>query len=267
MNENTNNQEHEITRVVEPEVIKMGVVSRVLNIFISPVELMHNIKAYPVFLVPFLLSVVIALAGIGPSRHVTEMMNEEIAFISIERFGFDMTMTQTFDEYGDFPVEEMVSTVEIVMVVAMAFINPLLISFFGTLGVFILSKILRGRATFGQTFSMYMHLYVILALGAVVSMFLMSMTGSIVDMTSLAAIVMPGGRIDDIVFNILSAIAVFPIWSTVLLFFGVKVINEFSTAKSAIIACISYAVSILISAGTVMVTFMFMEMGANAMQM
>ena len=264
MNENQTEhqpeQHEELTRMVEPEVIKMGAVQRVISIFAAPGELMHNIKAYPVILVPFLLSVVLGLIAIAPNLQVTEMTTQEMSHISIERYGVDLFAELTMaDEYGETAMDAMGAFTIITLVVS-AILGPLLMSFFATLGIFILSKIFRGRAKFMQLFSVYMHAYVIVALGTIVSASIMAATGSISEMTSLAPFIMPEGNIATPAYIVLMSIAIFPVWATVVIFFGVKIVNEFSALKAAIITVIYYATFVAINVVILMITWWSMDM-------
>jgi len=255
MENNQNMQHEELTRMVEPEVVKMSAVQRIISIFAAPGELMRNIKVYPVILVPFLVSVVIGLIAIIPTLPATEMVNQELSHISIERYGVDLLDFTAADEYGDLELGATMDAIQLVSLVAMAFVLPLLVSFIGTLIIFILSKILRGKATFGRLFSMCMHIYVISAVGSVVVAVLMVLTGSIVDVTSLAAIVMPQGRLDMVSYNALAAIALFPIWAAILEFIGVKILNEFSNVKAGIVIAIGFAIYVAIHVVLAMLTW------------
>ena len=262
MNENEQQTAHEeLTRMVEPEVIKMGVVQRAISIFAAPEALMRNVKAYPVILVPFLLSVIIGFIAFIPSQAVQDITTQEMSIISIERYGVDLfNFSALADEYGDIDTGNVLDVLTMVTAGASIIIMPFLISFIAALVLFILSKIARGQSRFGQLFSMYMHVYVIMALGGLAVSFLISMTGRFLDVTSLAAVVMPNGRIDMFSFNLLSGISVFNIWATVITFIGLKIINEFSAIKAGVIAVIALLLSISITAAIMTSTWWLMDM-------
>lgn len=244
-------QQEELYRVVEPEVIKMTATQRIAALFTAPTELMKNVKAYPVVLVPFLIVFVLGIISIFPMMPVTDMINEEMANILMERFPeAAVHLTPAGDYYGDFVVPEaFINAVMIVSFAVNAALTPLFTVFITTLGILIISKIMRGKATFVQTFSMYMHVYVITAVGILVVYLLMMLTGSIVDMTSLAAVLPMDVRIDDPLFGVLSGVAVFPIWATIITFIGVKAINEFCNTKAAIVTAIVYLAGIALTVG------------------
>ncbi|MCL1885031.1 MAG: YIP1 family protein [Defluviitaleaceae bacterium] len=252
----------ELTRVVEPEIIKMGVVQRVIAIFTSPTELMKNIKAYPVILIPFLLAVVIGLIGIVPGMRMSELMTEEMSAISIERFGVDhFDMSGLADEYGELDLQGFMDAVMFVSFIFSAFITPMIISFFSALGLFILSKIMRGPVTFGQMFSMYIHVYVIAAIGALVISAMMAATGRYLDVTSLAAVFSSNGDISMVSHNILSGIGIFTIWPAILTFIGVKVLNDFCNVKAGIITAIAFIVGLGIHVSIFMSTWWMLDLG------
>ncbi|MCL2578018.1 MAG: YIP1 family protein [Defluviitaleaceae bacterium] len=263
----------ELTRMVEPEIIKMGVGQRIIALFTAPSELMRNIKAYPVILVPFLLALVLGLITIVPARQATQLANQELSHIFIERYGagvdnpFDVASLA--DEYGESIVSEgFIDAVTMVTLVFSAVFMPFIVSLLAGLGFFILSKIMRGPVKFGQMFSMYMHIYVITALGALVTSLLISLTGSIVDITSLAAVVTPNGRLDEVSYNVFASIAVFPVWATILSFIGVKILNDFSAIKAGIAAGIVYISVVAVNVIAVMSTWWVYDafMAAEAMQ-
>jgi len=263
MNENNQPQyEHdELTRTVEPEVIRMGVASRIISIFVSPGELMRNVKVYPTVLVPYLLAVVLGIITIFPTTALSEMILQEMSIISIERYGVDFfDVSALADIYGDTQATVSVDAVTMATNIAGALFMPLIISFFAALGLFIMSKICKGQSRLGQLFSMYMHVYVIMAVGTLVVAFLMTMTGTYLDITSLAALAMPQGRIDSVAFIILSSINIFNIWATLVTVIGLKIINEFSMIKAVVITIIAFLFSLLIAVVFTMMAWWMLDM-------
>ena len=265
MNEQINEQSHEeLTRVVESEVKKMSIIQRIISLFVSPGELMYNIKAYPVVLIPLLLAIAIGLASIPLTMQTSDLMSRELSNISIERYGIDlMNLAMGMDEYGEDLIATAMGTVMLVTTVASVIVMPPLVSFFVALGLLILSKIARGSAKLGQLFSMYLHVYILSSIGALISMWLMTLTGNYLDMTSLAAVIMPEGNISMISFNALSYISVFTIWATILTFIGVKITNDFSDVKAGVVTLIAFLVGIAIHVGTFMSTFILWDITMN----
>ena len=271
MNEQQNEQENgheELTRVIAPEVLKMSAVSRLISVFVSPGELMQNIKSYPVILAPLIICIIIGAASIPFSRQWTELYMQELSHISIEMYGIDLSgwsELQAADLYGDTNVAGIMDAITIGGLILGVVFGPLIVSLISALGLWILSKILKGSSTFGQLFSAIMHIYIIYVLGAFVVYGLTVMTGNFIDMTSLASIVMPAGNISMPIFNVLSAISVFSVWTAILTFIAVKVLNDFSGLKAGVIAVIAYAFEIAVVVGMFMFTFIMWDISARAM--
>jgi len=261
-NQHADSYDHDsTTREIINEDRKMGVVDRIVNLFVSPGALMHNIRLFPVIGAAYLVSVIIGcVAYLVLAVPATEISTREMSNISIERYGIDLFGAgQNIDVYGD-NIGNNMETAMIVTNVMSAILLPFILCFFSALGLLILTKILRGSATLGQYFSMSMHLYIISAIAIAVGYASIIFTGRILDVTSLAALFMPNGNITMISFNILNSITIFGIWSTVLTFIGVKVINEFSAAKAAIITFIYFVVTVAIAVGILSSTFLIMDM-------
>ena len=227
---------------------------------------MKNVKAYPVILVPFLISVMIGLIAVVPNQTVSALVTTEMGNISIERLGVNIFDTgAAIDEYGDSELTTAMNAFSMITLIATAFIGPVLISFLYALFLFIFSKIARGQTTFGQMFAMYMHVYVIYAVGALISAFLMSMTYSLVDMTSLAAVLMPNGRLDSAAFNLLNSLNVFNIWATIVMFIGLKTMNDFSNVKAGVITVIVLLGGMGIAVGLFMLPWLLFDVSAALM--
>ena len=269
MNEQFNEQSlnqpsnEELTRLIEPEIRKMGAIQRIISLFVSPGELMRNIKVYPVVLVPLILSIAIGLVSIPVTMQGQELLSRELSNISIERYGVDlMNLAVGADEYGEV-LSAAMDVVMMVTTVATVIIGPILISFLIALGILILSKIARGNAKLGQLFSLYLHIYIISLLGAVISIGLMAMNDTYLDLTSLAAVFMPGGNISMLPFNLLSGISVFSIWTAILSYLGIKILNDFSGVKAGVITLIAFLVGLAIHVGTFMSTFIMWDLAMN----
>lgn len=259
-NQNYDQHHEELTRVVEPEVHKMGAVQRIINLFVSPSELMQNIKVYPVILIPLIVSMAIGLISVPLTSQIMPIVQQELSIISIDRYGIDlMNLGAQGDIYGDFNVEEMDTFLMISSVIG-AIITPLIISFILALGMLVLSKIARGDATFGQLLSMYMHIYIIIILGELIVSGLMVTTGNFLNMTSLAAVFMPQGNIAMVSFNVLSSISIFTVWVAVLTFIGVKILNQFGNIKAGILAGIAFFVGMAFQVGSLMANIIIWDM-------
>ena len=249
----------ELTRLVEPEVRKMSAVQRILSVFISPGELMSNIKEYPVFLVPYLVSVLIGLIAINTALQATEIINQELYNITIERYGADiLNLGGQADVYGD--IDDGINVSALISSAVSIIISPFIISFFAALVLWVLSKIFRCHGKLSHLFSMYMHIYILFALGSVISTSLMVMTGTPLDMTSLAAFLMPEGNMAMFSFNLLGTISITSVWSAILAYIGIKILADASSAKAGAITVISFLLYMAVSATLVTSTFLIFDM-------
>jgi len=264
MNEQNENQ---LERIVVEENRKMGPVARIINLFVAPTELMQNIKLYPVILVPLLVSIILALVAIPFVTQYSEMTMQELSIISLELHGTDLsgwTQMQEASVYGD-PIATDMGAFAVVGQVVGAVIMPFLYCLIAAVIFIILVKIFRGSAKFGQLYSMCMHYYVISALGSLIVVALAVTTGRFIDLTSLAAVLMPNGNISMVSFNVLSSISIFNIWVHIVIFIGIKVLNDFSSVKAGIITTISFLLTIAINVGIMMSTFIIWDMTMGAM--
>jgi len=258
---------NELERVVAPEGRKMGIFERIINLFVAPTEVMQNIKLYPVILVPAIVSILLALVAVPFTAQYSEMMLQELSIISLDLHGVDLsgwTQMQEVGMYGEEAAAGMGAFTVISQVIG-AVIMPFLYCLIAGVLFLVLSKIFRGGAKFGQLYSMCMHYYVISALGALVVVALAVTTGRFIDLTSLAAVLMPGGNISMVSFNVLQSISVFNIWVHILIFIGIKVLNDFSSVKAGIITAISFLLTIAINVGIMMSTFLMWNILMGAM--
>lgn len=243
MNENQHEHE-ELTRAVEPEVQKMTAIQRITAVFAAPTELAKNIKAYPVVGIPLLLVMILNLAPVPISAPYTAMLFEEQQNIMIERaieLGHDparLGFAQAgADFYGD--ANPIAGINMNFLAIVNAIIGVPILAILGTLAIWVLTKITKGKATFAQNFSLYLHSMILVSLGSIVSISIMLATGSLLDMTSLAAFIMPHGNMSNMMFNALQLTNIFNVWATIIIFIGVKVLNE-CTAKAAIITSVYF---------------------------
>lgn len=256
--------DNDITRVVEPEIKKMNPLDRLISLFISPVALMKNIKLYPVILVPLLIVTLLALGMLPFMGRYTEIQTRIFSNVSLERYGMDYFNLTPVDEEEE--TAQTVSTITNITTTATLLVSYPISAFFAALGLLILTKIARGQAKLGQYFSLYLHLFILSAIGAIITTSMSVMLDSTLDITSLAAIFMPLGNITMLVYNLFSSITVFNVWVAVLVIIGVKVINECSTVKAVIIGLISYLFSVAISTATLSMTFLSFDIMNGLLQ-
>jgi len=267
MTEQNQQTQPELERLVAPGVKKMNPIERIINLFVAPTELMQNIKLYPVILVPIIISIILALAAVPFAAQYSEMMLQELSIISLELHGVDLsgwTQMQEAGIYGDEAAGGMGAFAVVSQVIG-AVIMPFIYGLIAAVLFLILVKIFRGSAKFGQLFSMCMHYYVLSALGSLVVVALAVTTGRFIDVTSLAALFMPDGNISMVSFNVLQSISIFNIWVHIVIFIGIKVLNDFSAVKAGIITVISFLLTIAVNVGIMMSTFLMWDMLMGAM--
>ena len=255
----------ELTRMVEPEIIKMGVIKRIICLFAAPGELMANIKAYPIAGVPILLCILLSIASIPFSAGLAAITTREMNNIFLEEFGIQLPDLTAVDEFGEVITAPGTEIFAIITGMLGAFLATPLLIFVGALLLLVLSKIFKGIATLGQMFSMYAHIYVISSLGALLATALMVMTDQFLDVTSLAALIMPNGAMNDPVFLLLTYISIFTIWTNILTFIGLKTLNEFDTTKAAIATGISFTLGAAFTVIMGMATFWFLNFTMGGM--
>ena len=240
----------ELTRVVKEESKKMGFFDRLVNLFISPGELFQNLIKFPVILAPYFLCVFISLIQIPGMMAYTEITTQALSNYSMERFGVDLTaagLSATDDFPDDFNIDALINMGMYIGFAFSAFITPLIMALITAAGLFLLSKIFRGQATFMQMFSMCMHILVITMIGMALLIYLAPITNSMFMPTSLAAIFMPHASMDNVLALFLGSIEIFSIWGLILTFIGVKRINDFSSGKTAAVVGVYWVVSIAIA--------------------
>jgi hypothetical protein len=253
----------ELTREVEPETVKMGVVERLIALFFSPGKLMANIGHYPVVGVPLVAAIVVSLLSLPLLADYTEITTRECSYISLERYGVDYfnLVTSDFDDMGD--AEALNSTINAITNVSTAVsavVSYPVMAFFAALWLFIVTKIARGGVKLITYYSMYMHIYIIAALGSALVMFLGNMSNTMLDLTSLAAVFMPKGDITSLLFCLLMTVNIFGLWQCALVYVGTKEIAGFSAKRAAVVTLIVYFSTVLVTAGSTASTFFVIDL-------
>ena len=254
----------EMVVAVEDETAKMGFFTRIISIFASPVALMKNIRHYPVIGPVLLLVMALSLLTIPTLAKITEITQSELSAVSLERYGYDITaLTQAGADEETAQSVQVYTTV--VSVVTLIVTYPIMILLYA-IGLTVLTKIARGKATFAQYFSMFTHTKLIIAVLAVFTAFMMVNLGSVLDVTSLAAAFMPRGNMTNLTFCFLMSVNLAGVWEAALTAVGVREFNGFSATKSVVIAVIVFAVSVAINGFLMGSSFIFLDIADNALQ-
>jgi len=129
----------------------------------------------------------------------------------------------------------------------------------------IITKIARGGARYIQYLSMYSHVVLITALGALITTPIMVYTGTMLDVSSLAAVFIPNGDFSMMSYNVLTAITLFEILKCIILVIGVREINGFSLTKSIVVVVIMFVLSVSVTAALSGSSVFIMDLSFKAM--
>jgi len=225
----------ELTKIVDDEVAPLKFFDRVLSIFFSPGKVMKNIAEHPKIGAAAL--VVLILAGLSAvyAMDIANISLDEQTIIYIERYGADyLNLSEAMQTLTDMGALTSVTAVATVLV------TPFVTAFGAALVLFILTKMSRGEARFGQFYSMYFHIYIVTYLLNLIPMLFMVMNRSSLNVLSLAAVYMPDGNVTSPKYNILTAVSVISVWEALLVFIGVKNLNGWKAGKSLIVTAVNF---------------------------
>jgi len=238
---------------------KMKPLERILSLFVTPAQLMKNIKAHPSSLVPFLVCAAIGLASVQLAIKYSEIQTRRLSYASIERYGVDVFNLIAVDDEDD-EAPQQISLITRAATVGGAAVSYPVAAFLSAAGLYVLTKIARGKELrFGQYFSMYMHLMIIIAAGDAAAAALGVALDTSLNAASLAAVFMPLGGNSSTAYNILSSVTVFNVWITILSIIGIKIINDFSRLKSIIVGAFAFAFSVAVSAVSLGMSFIMFD--------
>jgi hypothetical protein len=193
--------------IVEEEVQKMSFFQRVVSIFTAPVKLMRNIRTYPVVGPMLFLFFFLCIFTHPFVAKIAEITQSQLGGIMFERYGQEVfglleVMQPTVDAELA-PAIALASTIS-AAVAAMATypITCIVLAFV----LFLITKIARGGTRYIQYVSMYAHVSVISAIGSIFVMAMMATFGTLLNVSSLAAVFMPDGNMSMLSYNILNSI-------------------------------------------------------------
>jgi hypothetical protein len=251
----------------EGDAKKMPFTARLAGVFLSPVKLMRDIGRHPSIGPMLLVAMALSLISLPMMGRISEISLDEMNVIIIERYGYEYanTIAQAQDmaasTTGDGAVQAIAGATTLIGTLAAI---PIACAVQAAV-LLLLTKIAKGSANFRQYMSMFAHVSLIGAVGAQISNFAMYSMGTTLNVTSLAAVLMPGGNLSMPAYNILSAIGVFGIWQCALLGVGVREINGFSKAKAATLAIIVFALGVAFTTGAASVSILMMDVSVGAL--
>ena len=232
--------EESLTRIVEDDVFPMKFFDRVFGIFFSPGKVMENIKQYPKIGAAVIVVLIISAISAIYAMDIAEIALEETTIIYVERYGADYF---NFSEVlqtgaGGAGMDLIVN----ITTIATLLVTPFVMAFIATLVLFIFSKIFRGWARFGQLYTMLFHIYMVTYLLNLIPTAFIVINQSSLNILSLAMFFMPDGNITMPMFNLLSAITIPAIWEAVLIFIGIKILNEWKNGKALAVTALNLGI-------------------------
>ncbi|MDR0570100.1 MAG: YIP1 family protein [Clostridiales Family XIII bacterium] len=254
------NENNEMLRVIEDETPKMGFFKRLVSIFAAPAELARNIRIHPSIGPALLSALAVSLLTLPFMGKLTALTLEKTSEIMLTRYGQDfLNFTEsTQAAQGSAVIAALGSAVSILIVYP-------IVCFLQAFALFLVGKIAKGQAKYAQYASVCAHALVITAVGGVISSAVMASVGTLLDVTSLAAVFMPNGDFSMFSYNLLAAVGIFGIWGYIVIALGVKEINGFTAARAAVVTGVTFLLAMLVTAATSSASIMFTDMAVKSM--
>jgi len=208
-----------------PETSEMSALGRLTGIFTSPRQVFQSIDRKPTWLVPFLVTCVIAIAlqfllmDIGMKDQLARMGRQDIPAEQMEQIEARMQGPMKYLGIPFIPIGTLV---------VWAVVGGLLL-----LGS---NSILGGNTTFKKMFSLVAWTSLIGIVGGILKSVLIYMKGTTRGVTTSLATLLPTpevGETPGILYRLLSKLDIFTIWQLILWIIGLSVINKFDNKKSA----------------------------------
>lgn len=261
--ENNDIENSEIFAIVEEEVLKMGFLQRLVSVFVAPVKLMQNLKSHPVIAAMLFFVMALSLLTLPFLSRITEITTNKLSEIMLVRYGQDfLFFIESAQAAANTAATSAITTISAALGVIIIYPIMCLLK---ALVLFIITKIAHGEAKYRQYVSMYAHVLLITTIGTLLTTPIMVSLGTLLDVSSLAAVFMPNGDFSMMPFNLLSAITLFSIWGTIIAGIGVKEINGFSTTKSIVIIALMFVLSTLATALMAGSSLFIMDLSYKAM--
>lgn len=213
---------------------KMGIGKRLMNIYLSPVEFFNNLKDHPTWLVPYILTILVAIFFALSTKDIMLNFQKEAIYNS----------SRIPEEFKDKAVERMENKTETRRyietiggtTVSLTVILLVAAGAFWIMGNFILG----GKASYKQMVSMYSWVGMISLLESLIKLPLVLAKNSIHVYTSLA-IFMDPSKFKTPLFMLLNAFDIFTIWRIALWTIGFSIIYKFTRGKALTGVLVLYA--------------------------
>lgn len=234
---------NETYKVVTENTKPLKFTERIASLFVSPAKLMENIADNPKVAAAFIVNIILCLLVLPFSQSATRIILEQQALVFTERYG-----PSFYEVYQMQQAKQLTGVLNYVTTFGISLVGVLIAIVFDAILLIILTKIFKGTAKFLQYVSMLFHISIISAIGLLVYYIGIVVLKTSLNITSLAAVLMPNGNLTVFLYNILSSITIFTIWKYFLVFLGVKITNGFNAVKSAVIAIISFLIALITAA-------------------
>lgn len=227
MNENTDSQQ------------ELGAFGRIIGIFTSPTQTFQSIDRKPTWLIPFIITVIIAIVL---QFAVTDIaLNDRIA--QMEAKGMTEEQIEAIKSYSDSPMKYigLVFAPVGILIVWLVFAGLMILGG---------NVILGGNSDFKKVFSVVAWSYLITNLGGIIKTILTIAKGTSQGVMTSLAIVLPLPGWEEkpsLLYQFFSKLDVFTIWEIWLWILGLAIIYRFPIKKTASYVLSLWGIYIVIS--------------------
>jgi len=232
----------ELVEASENPIPKMNFATKIVGIFTNPKSVFENIRLYPSWGLPVLISIVVAIFfSFFTQDQMYEFQKEAI---------YESTMIP--EEYKDTAIEKMEEKTGFqrnLESVGGSVVNIFIVYLIGA-GAFLLfgNFFLGGQASFKQVFSMFSWAGLIASLELLVKLPMVLAKGSIKVYTSLAVFLDPADY-KTVFFQLMNVVDVFTIWKLIVWAAGMSAVYQFSKKKGYIASLTLYGIYLVVSIG------------------
>ncbi len=218
---------------------EMGVFERIIGIFISPKPTFESIDRKPTWLVPLLISIVIALV----LMYLTNDINIKDQLAQIERMDLPAEQLEAAKARTEGPWQYLGLAIIPVATLAVLAILSAIFMFTG-------NTIMGGKGTFKKTFSVIAWSGLVGTVGTILNRILVLIKGTNrgVGINLSALLPLPElGKKPSVLYALLSKLDLFMVWELVLWIIGFAVVFRFTTKKSATMVILLWVIWIAVS--------------------
>jgi len=212
------------TSTTTPEA--MGILSRIINVFVNPQKTFQAVKVKPAWIVPALIFVVImglfgyiqmTNPGLVQAAKDLAMQKMEGKNLTPEQIDAAMAMADKFRAFT--PIQNA--------------IMPLLFFLFIGAGIwlFVGNTLLAGKATYGQMLGVTAYTLLVTGLGTLIKLPIVLAKGDLFVHFSLATFMPDSARETFLYKFLMSATDLFNLWTIALLSIGIAVVCDLKTSK------------------------------------